>query len=193
MYTTPQPVRAVSEAVSSIQRVWFSTIRQRGYTRSDRRSCCDTTPGLISISSPNSHCARPKSVYTWRRWQCAVMAGTIEDIRVVRAELRKFDAQQTEFAGRFHAPVVDANLRAASEGHDNPIFREGLALCVEDLAACVRNPGRGCGSRRCFFVRSGIEGEGVDRRAPPNAGRSLRGAANIAKAARSWWDAKDKE
>ena len=85
------------------------------------------------------------------------MAVTIEDIRVVRAELRKFDAQQTDFAVRFHAAVVDANLRAASEGHDDPIFREGLALCVEDLAECVRNPGRGCGSVRCFFCEAALK------------------------------------
>ena len=39
---------------------------------------------------------------------------------------------------RFHIAVVDANLRAASEGHDDPIFREGVAMCIEDLAACVR-------------------------------------------------------
>ena len=109
------------------------------------------------------------------------MAVTIKDIRVVRAELQQFDAKQTDFAVRFHIAVVDANLRAASEGHDDPIFREGLAMCVEELAACVRNPGRGCGSRRCFFLRSDIEGEGVDRRPPPNAGSSRRSAANIAK------------
>ena len=147
---------------------------------------CDTTPGLISISGPRPRSprflpTRPNRSTLGVDGNVAVMAGMIEDIRVVRAELRKFDAQQTDFAVRFHTAVVDANLRAASEGHDNPIFREGLALCVEDLAACVRNPGRGCGSRRCFFVRSGIEGEGVNRRPPLNAGSFLRSGANIAK------------
>jgi hypothetical protein len=85
------------------------------------------------------------------------MAVTIKDIRVVRAELQQFDAKQTDFAVRFHIAVVDANLRAASEGHDDPIFREGLAMCVEELAACVRNPGRGCGSRRCFFCEATLQ------------------------------------
>ena len=82
------------------------------------------------------------------------MPATLEDIRTIRAELQQFDAKQTDFAVRFHITVVDANLRAASEGHDDPIFREGLAMCVEELAACVRNPGRGCGSRRCFFCEA---------------------------------------
>ena len=86
-----------------------------------------------------------------------LMAVTIKDIRVVRAELQQFDAKQTDFAVRFHIAVVDANLRAASEGHDDPIFREGLAMCVEELAACVRNPGRGCGSRRCFFCEATLK------------------------------------
>jgi hypothetical protein len=62
-----------------------------------------------------------------------LMAVTIKDIRVVRAELQQFDAKQTDFAVRFHIAVVDANLRAASEGHDDPIFREGLAMCVADM------------------------------------------------------------
>ena len=73
------------------------------------------------------------------------MPATLEDICTVRAELQQFDAKQTDFAVRFHVAVVDANLRA-SEGRDDPMFREGLAICVNDLAACVRNPGRGCGS-----------------------------------------------
>jgi hypothetical protein len=62
---------------------------------------------------------------------------TIEDIRTVRAELQKFDARQTDFAVRFHIAVVDTNLRAAAEGHDGPFFRESLAICVRQLAACV--------------------------------------------------------
>jgi hypothetical protein len=92
-----------------------------------------------------------------RSYRVLVMAVTIEDIRAIRAELQQFDAQQTDFAVRFHAAVVDANLRAASEGHDDPIFRDGLALCVEDLAACIRNPGRGCGSVRCFFCEAALK------------------------------------
>jgi hypothetical protein len=43
-------------------------------------------------------------------------------------------------------PTQDTNLRAASERHDNPIFREGLAISVDDLAASIRNSGRGCGN-----------------------------------------------
>jgi hypothetical protein len=82
------------------------------------------------------------------------MPATLEDIRTVRAELQQFDAKQTDHAVRFHVAVVDANLRAASEGHDDPMFREGLAICVNDLAACVRNPGRGCGSAHCFFCEA---------------------------------------
>src|ERR1700738_1171485 len=86
------------------------------------------------------------------------MPATLEDIRPIRAELQQFDAKQTDHAVRFHVAVVDANLRAASEGRDDPMFREGLAICVNDLAVCVRNPGRGCGSARCFFLRSDNEG-----------------------------------
>jgi hypothetical protein len=82
------------------------------------------------------------------------MLATIEDIRAVRAELQQFDVKQTDFAVRFHIAVVDANLRAASEGHDDPIFREGLAISVADLAASASNPGRGCGSVRCLFCQA---------------------------------------
>jgi hypothetical protein len=85
------------------------------------------------------------------------MPATIEDIRNVRAELQQFDARQTDLAIRFHAAVVDANLRAASEGHDDPIFRQGLALCVNDLAESIRNPGQGCGSARCFFCEAALK------------------------------------
>jgi hypothetical protein len=54
----------------------------------------------------------------------AVMPAAIEDIRTVRTELQQFDAKQTDFAVRFHIAVVDASLRAASEGHDDAIFRD---------------------------------------------------------------------
>jgi hypothetical protein len=56
------------------------------------------------------------------------------EIDAVRTALRQFDCKQTDFAVRFHVAIVDANLRAASEGHDDPIFREGFALCVHHLA-----------------------------------------------------------
>ena len=59
------------------------------------------------------------------------MAVTIEDIRVVRAELRKFDAQQTDFAVRFHTAVVDANLRAASA---HPIVAGDPSRCLSRSA-----------------------------------------------------------
>jgi hypothetical protein len=62
------------------------------------------------------------------------MPSTIEDIRIVRAELRRYDARQTDFAVRFHIAVIDTNLRAASEGHEDSIFRAGPAVCVADLA-----------------------------------------------------------
>ena len=107
--------------------------------------------------SPRFLPTRPKRSTLGVDGNVAVMAVTIKDIRVVRAELQQFDAKQTDFAVRFHIAVVDANLRAASEGHDDPIFREGLAMCVEELAACVRNPGRGCGSRRCFFCEATLK------------------------------------
>jgi hypothetical protein len=64
------------------------------------------------------------------------------------------DAKQIDFAVRFHIAVVDASLRAALEGHDNQIFHEGLTLSVADLAAAIRNPGRGCGSARCLFCQA---------------------------------------
>jgi hypothetical protein len=83
------------------------------------------------------------------------MTAAIEDIRAVRAELQRFDARQTDFAVRFHVAVVDASLRAASEGHDDAIFR--LALSVADLAAAIRNPGRGCGSARCLFCQAALK------------------------------------
>jgi hypothetical protein len=85
------------------------------------------------------------------------MPAAIEDIRTVRAELQQFDAKQTDFAVRFHIAVVDASLRAASEGHDDAIFREGLAVSVADLAAAIRNPGRGCGSARCLFCQAALK------------------------------------
>jgi hypothetical protein len=125
---------------------------------------CDTTLGFISIFEALTATAlaalpagQAESVYTSRRWQCCCNGHDIKDIRVVRAELQQFDAKQRDFAVRFHIAVVDANLRAASEGHDDPIFREGLAMCIEDLAACVRNPGRGCGSLRCFFCEATLK------------------------------------
>jgi hypothetical protein len=71
------------------------------------------------------------------------MPAAIEDVRTVRAELQQFDAKQTDFAVRFHIAVVDASLRAASEGHDDAIFRE--ALSVADLAAAK-------GRARIFFA-----------------------------------------
>ena len=86
----------------------------------------------------------------------AVMAAIIEDIRAVRNELQQFDALQTDFAVRFHIAVLDANLRAAAEGRDDPIFREGLAPCVKRLAASISNPGRGCGPVRCMFCQRHI-------------------------------------
>jgi hypothetical protein len=85
------------------------------------------------------------------------MPAAIEDIRTVRAELQQFDAKQTDFAVRFHIAIVDASLRAALEGHDDPIFREGLTLSVADLAAAIRNPGRGCGSARCLFCQAALK------------------------------------
>ena len=75
------------------------------------------------------------------------------EIDAVRTALRQFDCKQTDFAVRFHVAIVDANLRAASEGHDDPIFREGFALCVYHLAESLRNPGHGCGSVRCLFCQ----------------------------------------
>jgi hypothetical protein len=45
--------------------------------------------------------------------------------------------QQADLAVRFHVAVIDAKLGAASEGHDGPIFREGLASHVDQLAACI--------------------------------------------------------
>jgi hypothetical protein len=85
------------------------------------------------------------------------MPAAIEDIRTVRAELQQFDAKQTDFAVRFHIAIVDASLCAALEGHDDPIFREGLTLSVADLAAAIRNPGRGCGSARCLFCQAALK------------------------------------
>lgn len=81
----------------------------------------------------------------------------LAEIEAVRTALRQFNSKQTDFAMRFHAAVVDANLRAASQGHDDPISREGLAICVDDLAACIRNPGFGCGSARCLFCQAALK------------------------------------
>ena len=75
------------------------------------------------------------------------------EIDAVRTALRQFDCKQTDFAVRFHVAIVDANLRAASEGHDDPIFRDGFALCVHHLVESLRNPGHGCGSVRCLFCQ----------------------------------------
>jgi hypothetical protein len=97
---------------------------------------CDTTLGLISIFEALTATAlaalpagQAESVYTSRRWQCCCDGHDIKDIRVVRAELQQFDAKQRDFAVRFHTAVVDANLRAASEGHDDPIS-EKVSQCA---------------------------------------------------------------
>jgi hypothetical protein len=75
------------------------------------------------------------------------------EIDAVRTALRQFDCKQTDFAVRFHVAIVDANLRAASEGHDDPIFREGFALCVHHLAESLRNPGTDAVLSGTYFVR----------------------------------------
>jgi hypothetical protein len=67
----------------------------------------------------------------------AVMLTTIEDIRTIRAELQQFDAKQTGFAVRFHIAVVDANGRAASEGHDDPIVSPSAWMTWRRLSAIL--------------------------------------------------------
>jgi hypothetical protein len=79
--------------------------------------------------SPRFLPTRPKRSTLGVDGNVAVMAVTIKDIRVVRAELQQFNAKQTDFAVRFHIAVVDANLRAASEGHDDPIS-EKVSQCA---------------------------------------------------------------
>jgi hypothetical protein len=83
-----------------------------------------------------------------------VLSVTIKDLR---AELQKFDSRQIDLAIRFHVAVVDAKLGAASEGQDDPMFREGFAVCVNQLATWINNPGRGCGSVRCLFCQAALK------------------------------------
>lgn len=92
----------------------------------------------------------------------AGMPATIEDIPAVRAELQQFDAKQIDLTVRFHVAVVDAKLSAAPEGQDDPMFREGFAICGTQLAVCVSNPGRGCGSVRCLFCQAALKAKGVE-------------------------------
>ena len=80
----------------------------------------------------------------------------VAEIDAIRSALRRFDYQQTDFAVRFHIAVVDANLQAASEGRDDPIFLEGFAISVRDLATCIESPGNGCGSPRCLFCQAAL-------------------------------------
>ena len=75
----------------------------------------------------------------------------------MRASLRQFVSKQTNSAVRFHIAAVDACLRAASEGRDDPMFPDGLALCVSDLLNSIRDPGRGCGFARCLFCQSALK------------------------------------
>ena len=58
-----------------------------------------------------------------------LMAVTIKDIRVVRAELQQFDAKQTDFAVRFHIAVVDANLRPRQRVM-TILFSEKVSQCA---------------------------------------------------------------
>jgi hypothetical protein len=81
----------------------------------------------------------------------------VAEIYAVRTALRRFDSRQTDFAVRFHIAVVDVNLRAASEGRDDPIFLEGFAINVRDLAVCIHSPGNGCGSARCLFCQAALD------------------------------------
>lgn len=80
----------------------------------------------------------------------------VAKIEAVRTVLRRFDYKRTDLSVRFHIAVVDANLRAASEGRDDPIFLEGFAISVRDLGACIHSPGNGCGSPRCLFCQAAL-------------------------------------
>jgi hypothetical protein len=65
------------------------------------------------------------------------MPTTIEDIRTIWAELQQLDAKQTDLAVRFHIVVVDANGRAASEGHDDPIVLPSAWMTWQRLSAIL--------------------------------------------------------
>ena len=82
------------------------------------------------------------------------------EMDAVRTALRQFDCKQTDFAVRFHVAIVDANLRAASEGHDDPIFREGFALCVHRLGCSSQSAAR---MRFCqvLILSGSLEAKGV--------------------------------
>jgi hypothetical protein len=60
------------------------------------------------------------------------------EISAVRAELRRFQGQQSDAAVQFHCIAIDTNLAAALDGPNDASFREILASNVERLAEAIR-------------------------------------------------------
>jgi hypothetical protein len=79
------------------------------------------------------------------------------EIDALRASLRQLDSKQINSVVRFHIAVVDAYLSAASQNRIDPMFFDGLALCVSDLLNSIRDPSRGCGSAHCLFCQSALK------------------------------------
>jgi hypothetical protein len=63
---------------------------------------------------------------------------TIEEIKAIQADLRRFQSQQSDAAVQLHCIAIDTNLAAALDGQTDSSFREILASNVEHLADAIR-------------------------------------------------------
>jgi hypothetical protein len=61
-----------------------------------------------------------------------------KEIKAIRAELRRFQSQQSDAAVQLHCIAIDTNLAAALDGQNDALFREILASNVERLADAIR-------------------------------------------------------
>ena len=61
-----------------------------------------------------------------------------KEINAVRAELHRFQNQQSDAAVQLHCIAIDTNLAAALDGQNDASFREILASNVEHLRDAIR-------------------------------------------------------
>ena len=61
-----------------------------------------------------------------------------KEIKALRADLRRFQSQQSDAAVQFYCIAIDTNLAAALDGQSDPAFREILVSNVERLAEAIR-------------------------------------------------------
>ena len=60
-----------------------------------------------------------------------------KEIKAIRAELRRFQSQQSDAAVQLHCIAIDTNLAGALDGQNDSSFREIVASNVERLADAV--------------------------------------------------------